>query len=161
MDGWAAVGATMTPETKGIAGHEGVGNVVAVGDNMHERWKVGERAGIKWIWSICGHCEYCRNGGSEELHCPNQRDSGVNVPGTFQQYAVADGRYTTKIPDGVSDEEAAPLMCGGVTAYCGCKKSGVRAGQWVALLGAGGGLGHIAVQCCRVMVSWGHFEMKY
>jgi propanol-preferring alcohol dehydrogenase len=142
----------MQPEAKGIAGHEGAGVVVAVGDNMNHRWKVGDRAGIKWIWSICGECEFCTNGGGEELHCPNQKDSGVTAPGTFQQYALSDGRYTTRIPDGVSDEEAAPIMCGGVTAYSACKRSGVRPGQWVVLPGAGGGLGHFATQYCKAMV---------
>ena len=103
-DGWAYGGVAMSPETRGIAGHEGAGVVVAVGDNMHHKWNVGDRAGIKWVASICGTCEFCTNG-VDELHCPNQKDSAVNVPGTFQQYALADGNYTTRIPDGVKDEE--------------------------------------------------------
>lgn len=151
-DGWAGNGVKMQPETKGIAGHEGAGVVVAVGDEMHHRWKVGDRAGIKWIWSTCGECDFCVAGGLDEVHCINQKDSGVTVPGTFQEYAVSDGRYTTRIPAGVSDEEAAPIMCGGVTAYKACKRSGVRPGQWIVLLGAGGGLGHLAVQYCKAMV---------
>jgi alcohol dehydrogenase, propanol-preferring len=156
----------MQEATKGVAGHEGAGVVVAVGSDMKDKWKVGDRAGIKWIWSTCGHCDMCTLGVDYEVHCPNQVDTAVHVPGTFQQYAVADGRYTTRIPDGVSDEgesfqslgpriysmrrdcsggteadrpflrpEAAPIMCGGVTAYCGVKKCDVRAGQFVALFG--------------------------
>lgn len=70
-DEWAAFGLSMKPETKGIAGHEGAGIVVAVGDNMHHKWKVGDRAGIKWVWSTCGTCEMCTNG-VDELHCPSQ-----------------------------------------------------------------------------------------
>lgn len=141
----------MAPKTKGIAGHEGAGVVVAVGDNMNEQWKIGDRAGVKWVWSTCGHCEFCTNG-TDELHCPNQQNSGVTVPGTFQQYVVADGRYTSKLPDGVKDEEAGPIMCGGVTSYTACKRSCVRPGQWIVVPGAGGGLGHFAIQYSKAMV---------
>jgi hypothetical protein len=105
--------------------------VVAVGDDQHHRWKVGDRAGIKWVASTCGECEVCTNG-TDELHCPNQKNSGFSAAGTFQEYALADGRYTTRIPDGVSDEEAGPIMCGGVTAYVACKRSAVKPGQWIA-----------------------------
>lgn len=129
-DEWASFGLGMTPKSQGIAGHEGAGVVVAVGDDMHHKWKVGDRAGIKWVWSTCGECEFCTNG-TDELHCPNQRNSGFTAPGTFQQYAVSDGRYTTRLPDGVSDEEAGPIMCGGVTAYVACKRSAVKPGQWI------------------------------
>ena len=65
---------------------------------------------------------------------------------------IADGRYTTRIPEGVTDEEAGPIMCGGVTAYTACKRSLVKPGQWIVLPGAGGGLGHFAVQYAKAMV---------
>jgi len=149
-DEWASFGVAMQPATKGIAGHEGAGIVVAVGDDMHHKWKVGDRAGIKWVWSTCGECEFCTNG-VDELHCPNQKNAGFTAAGTFQQYALSDGRYTTRIPEGVADEEAGPIMCGGVTAYTACKRSGVRPGQWIVLPGAGGGLGHFAVQYAKAM----------
>ncbi|KAK5189551.1 hypothetical protein LTR99_001830 [Exophiala xenobiotica] len=129
-DEWASFGVAMQPATKGIAGHEGAGVVVSVGDDMHHKWKVGDRAGIKWVWSVCGECEFCTNG-SDELHCPNQKNAGFTAAGTFQQYALSDGKYTTRIPDGVTDEEAGPIMCGGVTAYTACKRSGVKPGQWI------------------------------
>lgn len=108
--------------------------------------------GVKWIASTCGSCEFCLNG-TDECHCPNQKNSGYSVPGTFQQYVLADGRYTSHLPDGVKDEEAGPIMCGGVTAYTACKRSGVRPGQWIVIPGAGGGLGHFAVQYAKAMVS--------
>jgi propanol-preferring alcohol dehydrogenase len=60
--------------------------------------------------------------GSDEVHCPQQTNSGFSAAGTFQEYVVADGRYTSRIPDGVLDEEAGPIMCGGVTAYTACKR---------------------------------------
>jgi alcohol dehydrogenase, propanol-preferring len=111
----AAHSVAMQPSTKDIAGHEGAGVVVAVGDNMRHKWKVGDRAGIKWVWSTCGECEFCTNG-IDELHCPHQKNSGVTAAGSSQQYALADGKYASRIPDGVSDEEAGPIMYGGVTA---------------------------------------------
>ncbi|KAE8150626.1 chaperonin 10-like protein [Aspergillus avenaceus] len=150
QDDWKGFGISMRPETQGIAGHEGAGTVVAIGEGMHKRWKIGERAGIKWIASTCGDCDYCATG-VEEVHCEKQINSGFSAPGTFQEYCVVDGRYTSKIPDGVSDEEAGPIMCGGVTSYVACKRSAVKAGQWLVLPGAGGGLGHLAIQYARAM----------
>ncbi|EKV06736.1 hypothetical protein PDIG_76450 [Penicillium digitatum PHI26] len=122
-DEWEHSGIAMMPQAHGIAGHEGAGTVVAIGDGMHDLWKLGDRAGIKWI----------------------------ATPGTFQEYCLADGRYSSKLPDGVKDEEAGPIMCGGVTAYSACKRSGVKPGQWIVLPGAGGGLGHFAIQYARAM----------
>lgn len=120
-DEWKDFGVAMTPLAKGIAGHEGAGQVVAVGEGLENRWKVGDRAGIKWIASTCGECEFCLNG-VDEVHCIKQTNSGFTVPGTFQEYCLADGRYSSKLPDGVKDEEAGPIMCGGVTAYVACKR---------------------------------------
>ena len=121
QDDWEDFGLTMKPQAKGIAGHEGVGIVVAVGEGMENRWKIGERAGVKWIASTCGECEFCLTG-VDEVHCVNQSNSGFSVPGTFQEYCLADGRYASRIPDGVTDEEAGPMMCGGVTVYVACKR---------------------------------------
>ena len=64
---------------------------------------------------------------------------------------MTDARYATRLPDGVSDEEAGPIMCGGVTSYVACKRSRVRPGQWIVIPGAGGGLGHLAVQYAKAM----------
>jgi propanol-preferring alcohol dehydrogenase len=149
-DDWADFGVAMQETAQGICGHEGAGVVVAVGDNMHGRWKVGDRAGMKWVYSTCGECEFCLNG-TDELHCPKQVNCGFTAPGTFQQYAISDGRYTSRIPEGVKDEEAGPIMCGGVTAYTACKRSAVKPGQWIVITGAGGGLGHFGVQYAKAM----------
>ncbi|KAH6985197.1 chaperonin 10-like protein [Ilyonectria destructans] len=143
------LGFTMKPESKGIAGHEGVGIVVAVGEDVQERWDIGDRAGIKWIAGVCGECEFCQEG--DDIHCQSQNNSGFSWPGTFQEYCLADGQYSTKIPDGVTDQEAAPILCAGVTAYAACKKSEVNPGQWIVIPGAGGGLGHLAVQYAHAM----------
>jgi propanol-preferring alcohol dehydrogenase len=124
--------------TNGIAGHEGAGVVVAVGSNVQDLWQIGNRAGIKWIASVCRTCEFCTNG-QDECHCPKQLNSGFTIAGTFQEYALTDARYATRLPDGVSDEDAGPIMCGGVTAYVACKRSQVKPGQWLVVPGAGGG----------------------
>jgi len=108
-------GVAMMDVTRGIAGHEGAGTVVAVGEGSDSRWKVGDRAGIKWIASVCGECEFCLNG-ADEVHCVAQKNSGFSAPGTFQEYVLAPSNYASKIPDGVLDEEAGPIMCGGVSA---------------------------------------------
>ncbi|RAL15734.1 zinc-dependent alcohol dehydrogenase [Aspergillus homomorphus CBS 101889] len=150
QDEWQGFGVAMKSQANGIAGHEGVGAVVAIGEGMESRWNIGDRAGIKWIAKTCGECEFCLSG-VDEVNCIRQINSGFTTPGTFQEYCLTDGRYASKIPDGVSDEEAGPIMCGGVTAYVACKRSNVKAGQWIVLPGAGGGLGHLAIQYARAM----------
>ncbi|EMC95727.1 hypothetical protein BAUCODRAFT_71132 [Baudoinia panamericana UAMH 10762] len=149
-DEWAAFGLAMTEAAKGIAGHEGAGEVVAIHPDVADRWKIGDRAGVKWVVSVCRACEFCQNG-TDELHCPKQLNSGFTMPGTFQEYVLTDGRYATHLPDGVKDEEAGPIMCGGVTAYTACKRSAVRPGQWCVMIGGGGGLGHFGVQYGKAM----------
>ncbi|KAK3669385.1 hypothetical protein LTR78_010730 [Recurvomyces mirabilis] len=149
-DEWAAFGVSMKDTTQGIAGHEGAGEVVAVGSGVANLWKIGDRAGVKWVVSTCRECEFCTNG-TDELHCPKQLNSGFTIAGTFQEYCLTDGHYATHIPPGVSDEEAGPIMCGGVTAYTACKRSAVRPGQWIIMIGAGGGLGHFGVQYAKAM----------
>lgn len=154
-DEWSSFGLSMQPATMNIAGHEGAGTVAAIGAGVatgsaQGAWNLGDRAGVKWIASVCGSCEMCREDGGETT-CPNQTNSGFTAAGTFQEYTLAEAKYTTRIPKGVSDEEAGPLMCGGVTAYTACKRSAVRPGQWIVLPGAGGGLGHLAVQYAKAM----------
>lgn len=88
--------------------------------------------------------EPCR-GGSDGL-CFKQKVSGYYTPGTFQQYALGPANYVTPIPDGLGSDEAAPLLCAGVTVYAALKRSNAKPGQWVVISGAGGGLGHLGVQ---------------
>ncbi|KAJ3508083.1 hypothetical protein NM208_g15873 [Fusarium decemcellulare] len=92
----------------------------------------------------------CTNG-LDEAHCPNAVHHAVEVAGTFQQYCVTDGRYATRIPKGVTDEVAGPIMCGGFSAYAACKRSAVKPGQWIVILRGGGGVGHFAVQYAKAM----------
>jgi len=121
-----------------------------VHDSVKDLWRVGDRAGIKWIARVCGECEMCSNG-RDECSCPKQLNSGFSIAGTFAEYVPTDAKYATRLPEGVKDEEAGPIMCGGVTAYTACKRNNVAPGQWIVLPGAGGGLGHFAVQYAKAM----------
>ncbi|KAF9442535.1 mannitol-1-phosphate dehydrogenase M1PDH1 [Macrolepiota fuliginosa MF-IS2] len=128
-----------------VGGHEGVGVVVAIGEGTYgSAVKIGDRVGLKWIADICGTCEMCRTSqDSCMLELPNH---GFQMHGTFQEYAVSYANYVTKIPEGVDSASIAPILCAGLTVYKAIKTSGARIGQWVAIPGAGGGLGHLAVQ---------------
>lgn len=123
-------------------GHEGVGRVVQVGSNV--KWvKEGDRVGVPWLYSACGHCEHCL-GGWETL-CEKQDDTGYTVNGCFAEYVVADPNYVARIPDGVDPIQIAPVLCAGLTVYKGLKMTEARPGNWVAISGVGG-LGQMAVQ---------------
>jgi len=130
-----------------IPGHEGVGEVVAVGDRV-TRVKVGDKVGNAWLASACGECEFCEDGW--ETLCPNQQNSGYSVDGSFSQYMLVDSRYCPRIPDGVNLAATAPILCAGVTVYKGLKVTDTKPGDWVLISGIGG-LGHIAVQYAVAM----------
>jgi propanol-preferring alcohol dehydrogenase len=130
-----------------IPGHEGVGEVVAVADDV-TRLHVGDTVGNAWLWSACGECEYCETG--RETLCPNQLNGGYSVDGSFGQYMLVDATYAPIVPAGVDLAAAAPILCAGVTVYKGLKESEVKSGQWVLISGIGG-LGHIAVQYAHAM----------
>lgn len=135
-----------------ISGHEGVGNVVAIADDVarEDLWNIGDRVGIKWVASVCRNCEFCTNG-RDEVNCQKPLYSGFTTPGTFQQYVATDARFALRLPDGVSDEEAAPLLCSGLTIYTATKRSKVQSGQWIVYLGGGGGAGHLGIQYAKAM----------
>ncbi|KAI9924091.1 hypothetical protein MW887_007331 [Aspergillus wentii] len=128
-----------------VGGHEGVGKIVKLGSGTESSGlKVGDRVGVKWLSSACGNCQPCQ--ASFDGLCVNQRVSGYYTPGTFQQYTLGPANYVTPIPDGLASDEAAPMLCAGVTVYAALKRSNTRPGQWIVISGAGGGLGHLAVQ---------------
>jgi len=131
-----------TPMTTGVAGHEGIGHVVEVGLGVSSDYLM-RRVGIKWLHSYCNKCEIC----SEDVtYCPNQHNSGRDVSGTFQQYALSPVEPLTLIPDTLDPIVAAPLLCAGITMYSAITKLNLKPGQWLVLPGAGGGLGHLGVQ---------------
>lgn len=130
-----------------IPGHEGVGTVVAVGSGV-TLVKAGDRVGVPWLHTACGHCEYCLSGW--ETLCQAQQNTGYSVPGSYAEYLLADPAYVGHLPDNLSFQEAAPLLCAGLTVYKGLKETEVKPGQWVVISGIGG-LGHLAVQYARAM----------
>ncbi|ATJ83975.1 alcohol dehydrogenase AdhP [Halomonas beimenensis] len=135
------------PEPPFIPGHEGVGHVAAVGEGV-THLKEGDRVGVPWLYSACGHCEHCL-GGWETL-CESQQNTGYSVNGGFADYTLADAGYVGRLPDDVDFLEIAPVLCAGVTVYKGLKMTDTRPGQWVVISGIGG-LGHMAVQYAKAM----------
>ncbi|PWN87441.1 GroES-like protein [Acaromyces ingoldii] len=127
-----------------IGGHEGAGVVVQLGPGADEYVKVGDRVGIKWLADSCLKCDQCRRG--HEPNCSQAQCSGFTMDGSFQQYAIASARHLTPIPDSLDLETASPLLCAGVTVYRAVKEARLTPGETVAIVGAGGGLGHLAVQ---------------
>ncbi|CAG7558760.1 unnamed protein product [Fusarium equiseti] len=128
-----------------VVGHEGVGTVVQIGDDVDSEM-IGKRVGVKWLYSACGTCRICKKG--YHNNCPKQLNTGKHVPGTLQEYMIADARYVTLIPDGIPGEVAAPLLCAGLTMAGAVSKVGGYAenGDWIVISGSGGGLGHLGVQ---------------
>lgn len=128
-----------------VGGHEGIGTIASFGPgNDSSPLKIGDRVGIKWMASACGSCAPCYAGA--DIACPSGKVSGYYYPGTFQQYALAPAHYVTPIPEGLASDLAAPMLCGGLTVYSALRKCGAGPGEWVVIAGAGGGLGHLAVQ---------------
>lgn len=135
------------PNPPFIPGHEGVGHIVAIGEGV-KHVKEGDRVGVPWLYSACGHCEHCL-GGWETL-CESQQNTGYSVNGGFADYTLADAGFVGLLPDNVDFLEIAPVLCAGVTVYKGLKMTDTRPGQWVVVSGIGG-LGHMAVQYARAM----------
>lgn len=131
-----------------VGGHEGAGVVVAKGSLVHE-FEIGDYAGVKWLNGSCSNCEFCRQ--ADDPLCAHAQLSGYTVDGTFQQYTLAKASHASKIPEGVPLDAVAPVLCAGITVYKGLKESGVRPGQTVAIVGAGGGLGSLAQQYAKAM----------
>lgn len=130
-----------------IPGHEGVGLVTAVGEGVNNV-KEGDRVGVPWLYTACGHCTHCL-GGWETL-CLSQKNTGYSVNGSFAEYVLADPNYVGHIPESVDSIEIAPVLCAGVTVYKGLKMTDTKPGDWVVISGIGG-LGHMAVQYAVAM----------
>ncbi|KAJ6786359.1 hypothetical protein PWT90_05144 [Aphanocladium album] len=140
---WASLPAP-TPKDQ-VGGHEGVGEVVKLGPGCESSGlSVGSRVGVKWLANICGDCAACK--AKRDGCCSGLAISGYFTPGTFQQYVIGPAKYVTPIPDGLDPVDAAPMLCAGITVYSALMRSKAQKGDWVVVSGAGGGLGHLAVQ---------------
>lgn len=137
----------LKPAPPFIPGHEAIGIVVALGAGV-TMVKEGDRVGVPWLYSACGHCEYCLSGW--ETVCGEAQYGGYTQNGGFADYVLADPNYVAHIPKGLSAAEAAPLICAGITTYKGIKETEARPGEWIAISGCGG-LGHLAIQYAKAM----------
>lgn len=135
------------PSPPFIPGHEGVGEVAAVGAGV-DIVKEGDRVGMPWLHTTCGHCEHCI-GGWETL-CGSQQMTGYTVDGGYADFVLADPNYVGHLPDNLDFGPAAPVLCAGVTVYKGLKETEVKPGGYVVISGIGG-LGHMAVQYAKAM----------
>lgn len=134
-----------------IASHEGTGTVVAIGTEITDL-KKGDRVMAGLPRSRCGHCHDCLGPEDYRQHCTNiSGHIGVTQDGAFAEYVVVDGRESCVIPEKVSFETAAPLACAGCTVFRGILQTELKKGETVALVGAGGGLGHLGCQFAKVM----------
>lgn len=129
-----------------IPGHEGVGIVAELGPGVTEV-AVGDRVAMPWLGYACGTCEHCVSGW--ETLCLEQQNMGYSIDGGLGEYAVANGRYVVRVPDGIDPRDAAPLTCAGVTTYKAVKVAGTRSSDLVAVFGVGG-LGHLAIQYAAI-----------
>jgi len=125
-----------------IPGHEIAGRIDALGAEV-KGWKEGERVGVGWHGGHCFTCGPCRRG--TFINCESERITGISHDGGYAEYAVVPAESLARIPDGLSDAEAGPLLCAGITTYNALRNSGARAGDTVAVQGIGG-LGHLALQ---------------
>jgi len=137
----------LKPRLPFIPGHEAIGRVAAIGAGV-TIVKEGDRVGVPWLYSACGHCEYCLT--AWETVCASAEFGGYTKNGGFAEYLIADPDYVAHIPAGLEPQDAAPLICAGITTYKGIKETQAKAGEWVVISGAGG-LGHLAIQYAKIM----------
>jgi len=135
------------PTVPFIPGHEAIGLVVALGSGVTSV-TLGDRVGVPWLYSACGHCEFCLQ--AWETVCAEAKFGGYTQNGGFAEYLLADPEYVAHIPAGLTPAEAAPLICAGITMYKGIKETEARPGEWIAISGIGG-LGHLGIQYAKAM----------
>lgn len=136
------------PKIPLVPGHEGAGIVEAIGSDV-TTVRVGDRVGIAWLHDACGSCEYCTTGW--ETLCTKQQCTGYSVDGCLREYAIARASHVVPLPLNLAFEEAAPILCAGVTSYKAIKEAELQVGQFIGIVGAGGGLGHLAIQYARAL----------
>jgi D-arabinose 1-dehydrogenase-like Zn-dependent alcohol dehydrogenase len=125
-----------------VPGHEVAGVIDALGDGVSE-WKKGQRVGVGWHGGHDNTCVSCRRG--DFRNCLNMKIPGISYDGGYQEYMVAPVEALAPIPDSLSDVDAAPLLCAGITTFNALRHSGAMPGDLVAVQGIGG-LGHLGIQ---------------
>jgi D-arabinose 1-dehydrogenase-like Zn-dependent alcohol dehydrogenase len=130
-----------------VPGHEIAGRVDAIGPDV-TLWKPGQRVGVGWHGGHCFQCDPCRRG--DFMLCQFEKITALHFDGGYAEYMAAPAEAVAAIPDDLSSEDAAPLLCAGITVYNSLRNSGARAGDLVAVQGIGG-LGHLGIQYSRQM----------
>lgn len=130
-----------------VPGHEIAGRVDAVGPDV-TLWKPGQRVGVGWHGGHCFQCDPCRRG--DFINCKFEKITAIHFDGGYAQYMVAPAEAVALMPDDLPADEAAPLMCAGITVFNALRNSAARAGDLVAVQGIGG-LGHLGIQYARHM----------
>jgi propanol-preferring alcohol dehydrogenase len=138
-------GRTPPPRLPIILGHQVVGRVEARGDEANT-FKVGDRVGVAWINSADGTCEFCQSG--QENLCPNFKATGRDANGGYAEYMTISEDFAHLIPDGLSDVEAAPLLCAGAVGYRALRLTNLKDGQNLGLTGFGGS-NHLVLKTAR------------
>src|SRR5437868_7247991 len=130
-----------------VPGHEIAGRVDAIGADV-VKWKPGQRVGVGWHGGHCFVCDSCRRG--DFIVCQNEKITALSFDGGYAEYMIAPAEAVAAIPDALPSDEAAPLLCAGITTFNSLRHSGAGPGDLVAVLGLGG-LGHLGVQYARQM----------
>ena len=134
-------GRTPPPKLPVVLGHQAVGRVEETGRRVR-RFKNGDRVGVAWIYSACGHCRFCRSG--RENLCPDFRATGRDADGGYAEYMVVLEDFAYPIAGVFTEAEAAPLLCAGSIGYRSLKLTGLKNGQALGLTGFGAS-GHLVL----------------
>ncbi len=138
-------GRTPPPRLPVVLGHQVVGRVTALGPGAG-RLQPGDRVGVGWIFSSCGHCAYCRQG-LDNL-CPEFRATGRDADGGYAQYMAVPEGSAHRIPPALTDAQAAPLLCAGAIGYRSLRLTGLSDGQSLGLTGFGASA-HLVLKMAR------------
>ncbi|KAK3117783.1 hypothetical protein LTR53_000471 [Teratosphaeriaceae sp. CCFEE 6253] len=142
-----------------IGSHEFAGTIVALSSSPAQQYSIGQRVGVPGrAYHVCSSCHECMNTTRDEsdhagysVYCSKASNNGISRNGGFSEYAVVDARQVAMLPSEISAVEAAPLMCAGITIFAALKRCKLSRGQRVAIIGAGGGLGHLGLQFAAAM----------
>lgn len=128
-----------------VPGHQVVGHVAKKG-KLANKFGIGDRVGVGWIYSACGRCHFCLN--NLENLCPNFTATGRDVNGGYAEFMIVSEDFAYNVPDIFSDAEAAPLLCAGSIGYRSLKLTGIKDGQRLGLTGFGAS-GHLVLKMVK------------
>lgn len=130
-----------------VPGHEIAGRIDKVGPDVTQ-WKPGQRVGVGWHGGHCFVCDPCRRG--DFINCKVEKITAIDFDGGYAEFMIAPAEAVALMPDDLPSDEAAPLLCAGITVFNALRNSGAHAGDLVAVQGIGG-LGHLGIQYARQM----------